>query len=466
MEKYFKIKEHGSTMRTEIVAGFTTFFTMAYVILVNPDILSNGNEQIFNGVFIATCLSAAVGTFLMAFWANLPFAQAPGMGLNAFFAFTIMPTMSKIVARELDVIESYQLALVLVFISGLLFIAITAFGIREAIIEAIPANVKHAISGGIGLFIAYLGLQNAKIVVPHPVTQVSLVNFKGLLNPETYHDTMGAVIAIIGLLIITALTARKIKGSIFIGILVTTVIAYLPFLNYMQLPEKISLHLGQQFADFAEVSLLKMDVGGLFGGGSFLQTLSTVIVIVISFSLVDMFDTIGALLGTAKKANLLDENGNMPSMKKALMCDAIATTTGACLGSSTVTTYVESSAGIAEGGRTGLTAAVTGAMFVLALVIGPFVTLIPSVATAPSLIFVGALMMSGVKEIDFSEICESVPAFLTVVMMPLTYSIANGIAFGLISYCIIKLVSGKAKETKTLTWILSLLFIIKFMMAP
>lgn len=466
MEKYFKIKERGSTMRTEIVAGFTTFFTMAYVILVNPDILSNGNEQIFNGVFIATCLSAAVGTFLMAFWANLPFAQAPGMGLNAFFAFTIMPTMSKIVARELDVVESYRLALVLVFISGLLFIAITAFGIREAIIEAIPTNVKHAISGGIGLFIAYLGLQNAKIVVPNPVTQVSLVNFKGLLNPETYHDTMGAVIAILGLLIIAALTTRKIKGSIFIGILATTFIAYLPFLNYMKLPEKITLHLGQQFADFAQVSLLKMDIGGLFGGGSFLQTLSTVIVIVISFSLVDMFDTIGALLGTAKKANLLDASGNMPSMKKALMCDAIATTTGACLGSSTVTTYVESSAGIAEGGRTGLTSVVTGAMFVLALVIGPFVTLIPSVATAPSLIFVGALMMSGVKEIDFRDISESVPAFLTVVMMPLTYSIANGIAFGLISYCIIKFVSGKAKEIKLLTWVLSLLFIIKFMMAP
>lgn len=466
MENYFKIKEKGSNVRTEVIAGFTTFFTMAYVFLVNPNIISNGNEQIFNGVFIATCLSAAIGTFLMAFMANLPFAQAPGMGLNAFFAFTIMPTMGVIVGREVGIVESYQLALVLVFISGLLFIAITAFGIREAIIEAIPTNVKHAISGGIGLFIAYLGLQNAKIVVASPATQVTLVNFKGLLNPETYHDTMGAVIAIIGLLIITGLTAKKVRGSIFLGIIITTVIAYLPFLNYAQFPKETSLHLGKQFADFAEVSFFKMNFSGLFGGGDFFHTLWTVIVIVISFSLVDMFDTIGALIGTAKKANLLDAQGNMPSMKKALMCDAIATASGACLGSSTVTTYVESSAGIAEGGRTGLTSAVTGVLFLLALVVGPFVSLIPSVATAPSLIFVGALMMAGVKEIDFSDISDSVPAFLTVVMMPLTYSIANGIAFGLISYCIIKLISGRVKETKPLTWFLSLLFIIKYMMAP
>lgn len=466
MENFFKIKEKDTTVQTEIIAGVTTFFTMAYVFLVNPAIISNGDSQIFNGVFIATCLAAAVGTFLMAFLANLPFAQAPGMGLNAFFAFTIMPTMGAIVGREVGLLESYQLSLVLVFISGLLFIAITVFGIREAIIQAIPANVKHAISGGIGLFIAYLGLQNAGIVVSSPATQVALVNFKGLANPDTYQGAMGAVIAILGLIIIAGLTARNVKGSIFIGILITTVICYLPFLNYAKLPSEFSMNLGQQFSDFAQVSLFKLDFGGLFGGGHFLQTLSTVIVIIISFSLVDMFDTIGALIGTAKRANLLDENGDMPKMKQALLCDAIATTVGACVGSSTVTTYVESSAGIAAGGRTGLTAATTGTLFLLALVIAPFAGLIPSVATAPSLIFVGALMMAGVKEIDFSEISESVPAFLTIVMMPLTYSIANGIAFGLISYCIIKLISGKVNETKPITWILSLLFIIKFVMAP
>lgn len=466
MEKFFKIKQSGSTIRTEIIAGLTTFFTMAYVVLVNPDIISHGDEQIFNAVFIATCISAAVGTFLMAFLANMPFAQAPGMGLNAFFAFTIMPTMSIIIGREVGLVESYQLALVLVFISGILFISITFFGIREAIIAAIPDNVKHAISGGIGLFIAYLGLQNAKIVVPSPATQVTLLNFKGLLDPETYHDTMGAIIAIIGLLIIAVLSARKVRGSIFIGIIITTIISYLPFLNYATLPDDFSTHLGKQFADFAEISLFKLDFGGLFGGGHFLQTLSTVIVIVISFSLVDLFDTIGTLLGTARKANMLNKDGTMPRMKQALMCDAIATTVGACLGSSTVTTYVESSAGVAEGGRTGLTSAVTGTLFLLALLFGPVVGLIPSVATAPSLIFVGALMIGGVTEINFGDISESVPAFLTIIMMPLTYSIANGIAFGLISYCVIKLLSGRVRDTKALTWILSLLFIIKFMMAP
>lgn len=466
MEKYFKIKESGSTVRTEVIAGFTTFFTMAYVFLVNPAILSHGDEQIFNGVFIATCLSAAIGTFLMAFLANLPFAQAPGMGLNAFFAFTIMPTIGGIIGREVGLIESYQLALVLVFISGLLFIAITIFGIREAIIEAIPANVKHAISGGIGLFIAYLGLQNAKIVVASPATQVALVNFKGLTDPEMYHDTIGAIIAIIGLLIISILSAKKVRGSIFIGILLTTLISYLPFLNYANLPSDFSIHPLKQFSDFAEVSFFKLNFGGFFSGGNLFEILSTMAVMIISFSMVDLFDTIGTLIGTARKANLLDKDGNMPRMKQALMCDAIATTAGACLGSSTVTTYVESGAGIAEGGRTGLTSAVTGTLFLLALVVGPFVGLIPSVATAPSLIFVGALMIGGIKEIDFSDISESVPAFLTIVMMPLTYSIANGIAFGLISHCVIKLLSGRVKETKALTWILSLLFIIKFMVAP
>lgn len=466
MEQFFKIKEKGSNIRTEVIAGFTTFFTMAYIFLVNPSILSNGNEQIFNGVFVATCISAAIGTLLMAFLANLPFAQAPGMGLNAFFAFTIMPAMSTIVGRELGVVESYQATLSLVFISGILFIAITLFGLREQIVEAIPHNIKIAISGGIGLFIAYLGLQNAGIVVSNPATQVSLINFKDITNPEMYHSVMGAIITLIGLFIITALTAKRVKGSIFIGIIITTIIAYLPFLNYMTLSTDVSLNLSTQIKDFFEVSFLKLDFSTVFGHGDLIKTLATVIVIVISFSLVDMFDTIGALIGTAKKANLLDEEGKMPSMKEALLCDSIATTVGACLGTSTVTTYIESSAGIAEGGRTGMTSFVTGMLFIAAIILGPFVGLIPSVATAPSLIFVGALMIGGIKEIDFDEISEAVPAFLTIVMMPLTYSIANGIAFGLISYCVIKAIAGKAKDTKILTWILSALFIIKFFIAP
>ena len=466
MEKFFKVNERGSTVRTEILAGITTFFTMAYIILVNPAILSGGDGQIFNGVFIATCISAAIGTLLMSFLANLPFAQAPGMGLNAFFAFTIMPAMSSIVGRELGIIESYQGTLALVFISGVLFIMITLFGIREAIVNAIPNNIKLAISGGIGLFIAYLGLQNAKIVVANPATQVSLVNFKDILNPEMSHDVMGALIAITGLVIITALAARKVKVSIFIGILITTVISYLPFLNYANLPTEIALNPISQFKDFMEVSLFKLNFKMIFEGGDFVKSLSTMAVIIISFSLVDMFDTLGAFLGTAKKANLIDKDGNMENMKEALLCDAIATTAGACLGTSTVTTYVESGAGIAEGARTGLASLVTGALFIAAIVVGPFVGIIPTVATAPSLIFVGTLMIGGIRDIDFDDISEAVPAFLTVVMMPLTYSIANGIAFGLISYCIIKLLSGRVKETKVLTWILSALFVIKFFMAP
>lgn len=466
MEQFFKIKEKGSNMRTEIIAGLTTFFTMAYIILVNPSILSGGNEQIFNGVFVATCISAAIGTLLMAFLANLPFAQAPGMGLNAFFAFTIMPAMSTIVGRELGLIESYQSTLALVFISGILFIAITVFGLRQAIVETIPNNIKLAISGGIGLFIAYLGLQNAGLVVSNPATQVSLINFKGLTNPEMYHSVMGALIAIVGLFIITALTAKKVKGSIFIGILITTIISYLPFLNYATLPDTTTLNLATQFKDFLDVSFFKLNFSTIFINENLIKSLSTLIVIVISFSLVDMFDTLGAFIGTARKANLIDENGNMENMKEALLCDAIATVSGAFLGTSTVTTYIESSAGIAEGGRTGMTSLVTGVLFILAILFGPFVGLIPSVATAPSLIFVGALMIGGVRDINFDEISESVPAFLTIVMMPLTYSIANGIAFGLISHCLIKLISGKLNETKTLTWILSLLFIIKFFMAP
>ena len=459
LDNFFKLKEHGTNVRTEIIAGITTFFAMAYIIFVNPSLLSYGDQQIFNGVFFATCISAFIGTMLMALLARLPFAQASGMGLNAFFAFTVMPAMSKLAGvEEMAPLEQYQAALSIVFMSGLLFIAITVLGMREAIVKAIPHNIKIAITGGIGLFLAFLGLQNAGIIQKNDSTQVSLINFN--FNNTEYAVAMGAIIALVGVVVIAALYARKIKGSILIGIAVCTLLSYVT--GVQPLPEGMSFNFVEQAGDFFKVSFFHMNFGTLFASGNILSSVSTILVLIISFSLVDMFDTIGTLLGTAKRANLLDENGEMPRMKEALLCDAIATSAGALLGTSTVTTYVESSAGIGEGGKTGLTSFTTAILFLVALVLAPVVGLVPSVATAPALIVVGAMMLSGVKDIDFSDFSESLPAFLTIAMMPLSYSIANGIAFGLISYVFIKLLCGKIKETHWITWVLAAFFILRY----
>jgi AGZA family xanthine/uracil permease-like MFS transporter len=459
LENFFKLKENGTTVKTEIIAGITTFFAMAYIIFVNPPMLSYGDSAVANGVFFATCISAFVGTILMALLARLPFAQASGMGLNAFFAYTVMPQMGKLAGIEdMAPVEQYQTALAIVFISGLLFIAITILGMREAIVKAIPHNIKIAITGGIGLFLAFLGLQNAKIVQGNESTLVGLLNFN--FAKSDYVTAMGAIITIIGVVLIAALYARKIKGSILIGMASCTVLAYVT--GVAKLPESISFNFAAQAKDFVDVSFFHLNFGNLFGSGNILGSISTILVLIISFSLVDMFDTIGTLLGTAKRANLLDENGEMPRMKQALLCDSIATSAGALLGTSTVTTYVESSAGIGEGGKTGLTSLTTAILFLVALVLAPVVGLVPSVATAPALIVVGAMMLSGVKDIDFTDFSETVPAFLTIAMMPLSYSIANGIAFGLISYVLIKLICGKIKETHWITWLLAAFFILRF----
>ena len=459
LENFFKLKENGTTVKTEIIAGITTFFAMAYIIFVNPPMLSYGDSAVANGVFFATCISAFVGTILMALLARLPFAQASGMGVNAFFAYTVMPQMGKLAGIEdMAPVEQYQTALAIVFISGLLFIAITILGMREAIVKAIPHNIKIAITGGIGLFLAFLGLQNAKIVQGNESTLVGLLNFN--FAKSDYVTAMGAIITIIGVVLIAALYARKIKGSILIGMASCTVLAYVT--GVAKLPESISFNFAAQAKDFVDVSFFHLNFGNLFGSGNILGSISTILVLIISFSLVDMFDTIGTLLGTAKRANLLDENGEMPRMKQALLCDSIATSAGALLGTSTVTTYVESSAGIGEGGKTGLTSLTTAILFLVALVLAPVVGLVPSVATAPALIVVGAMMLSGVKDIDFTDFSETVPAFLTIAMMPLSYSIANGIAFGLISYVLIKLICGKIKETHWITWLLAAFFILRF----
>jgi len=458
-EKYYKLKENGTTVRTEVIAGLTTFFTMAYILFVNPNIISEGAgingenaEMIANGVFFATCIASFIGTILMALYAKIPFAQAPGMGLNAFFAYTVMVGYG----------YAYNQALGIVFISGLLFMLITLTGLRGTIVKSIPTNVKTAISAGIGLFLAFLGLQNAGLVVGNSATLVSLVDFTGIGAPETKGAVMSAILTVIGLIIIAALSTLKVRGAILIGIIATTIIG-IP-MGITTLPGNFQINFGQQFSDFTQVSLFSF-AGGLrsiFADQNFIQSLFTLGAVVISFSMVDMFDTIGTLLGTAKQAGLMRKDGTMKHMNEALLCDAIATTTGAMLGTSTVTTYVESAAGIGEGGRTGLTSLVTALLFLAAIILAPFVGIIPSAATAPALIYVGCLMISAIKDLKWDDMSEAVPAFLTIAMMPLTYSIANGIAFGLISYVLIKLFSGRYKQIHPLCAVLAALFIARY----
>lgn len=467
LDRFFQITEKGSTLRTEIIAGLTTFFTMAYCVVLTPNLIGQGNTQIYNGVFFANCIAAFVGTLLMALLARIPFAQASGIGLNAFFAFTVMPQIARIapapegLSADEQLIRSYEMALAVVFLSGLLFILITVLGAREAIIKAIPKNVKLAISGGIGLFLAFLGLKNAGLVVADESNFVGLADFSRIGSI----GAKGAILAFLGLIIIAILYKLNVKGAILIGIAVISVISYLPGIGVATIaPGTFHVDFAAQAQDFVHTSLFGFvrGFGHLFSGSNLFSAIATVLMLLIVFSMVDMFDTIGTLLGTAKKANLLDENGEMPGMKKALLCDAIATTAGAVTGTSTVTTFVESSAGIGEGGRTGMSSLVTAVLFLVALVAAPFVGLIPSVATAPALIFVGVLMISSIREVDFSDITEAVPAFLTIAMMPLTFSIANGIAFGIISYCLLKICTGKIKEVSWVAILLSVIFILRY----
>ena len=458
-ERYFELEKNHTNVKTEVLAGFTTFVAMAYIIVVNPTMLADPFNimgqaeyaaQVQNGVFFATCLISFFGTFLMAMYAKVPFAQAPGMGLNAFFAYTVVLTMG----------YTYGQALAIVFISGILFILITAVGFREAVVKAIPHCVRGAISAGIGLFLALIGLKNAGLVVSNSSTLVALVDFSKMGDPELRGLICSAIVALIGLVVIGALHARNIKGSIIIGIVVATIVGIpLGVTSF----HGFSLDVGRQCSDFVNVSLFKMDFGGLFAGATnIFQMIFTLVMIVISFSLVDMFDTIGTLLGTARQAKMLDDKGEMPRMREAMMSDAIATTVGACLGTSTATTFVESSTGIAEGGRTGLTSLTTSILFLASIIIAPIVGIIPSAATAPALVFVGVLMLSSIKDLDFSDMSEAIPSFVTVSFMPFTYSIANGIAFGLFTYVLIKLLSGKYKEIKPFTVVLVILFVLRF----
>ena len=457
-DRFFGISQSHSSVKTEVLAGITTFITIAYILILNPQILSDpylimGDaamaQKIANGVFIGTCIGAFIGTFLCALYARVPFAQAPGMGLNAFFAYTVVLGMG----------YTYGQALVIVFISGIFFIVITAIGLREAIIRSIPDAVKTAITPGIGLFITIIGLKNAGIVISNPATLVSLVDFSKWRSGADMVLINGALVALVGLVIMGILHARKVKGSILLGIIAATLIGIPLGITHLS---NLDMNLGVKFQDFAEVSFLKMDFAGLFAGTNFVETLFTVTMLVISFSLVNMFDSIGTLLGAAKQSGMIDENGEVIRMKQALMSDAVSTLAGAMVGTSTVTTVVESSAGIAEGGRTGMTSLVTALMFLGAILFAPIVSIVPAAATAPALIFVGILMLGNIRDVDFSDMSNALPAFCTIVFMPFTYSIANGVAFGLITYCLMNLMTGRRREVKALTLMISFVFVVRY----
>ena len=435
LEKLFKLKAHNTTVKTEIIAGVTTFFAMAYIIFVNPGFLSEAGMD-FNAVMMATCLAAALGTILTAFLANVPFAQAPGMGLNAFFTYTVCFGMG----------YTWQNALAIVLLSGMIFFFISISPLRSKIIEAIPASLKSAISAGIGLFIALIGMLNVGLVTANN-------NLLDLGN-----ITAGpALVALIGLVITAVLMAYKVKGALFLGIIITTIVG-IPF-GVTTFPESITF---SGFSTLAPVfgKVFTEGFNGLLGHG-----VLALLTAIITFAICDCFDTVGTLIGTAKAAKMLDENGNLPTGDKALIADAVATMAGAVLGTSTVTTFVESSTGISEGGRTGLTSLTVGILFVLAaFFFGPIAGIIPSAATAPALIIVGVLMLGNAADIDWKNIEVAVPCFLTIAIMPFAYAISDGIGFGFISYTLIKLARGKAKEVPVFLYVISALFIAQYVL--
>lgn len=428
MEKFFKMSARGTNVRREIVAGLTTFLAMAYILAVNPRMLANAGMDA-SGVFTATALAACIATLVMAFTANLPIALAPGMGLNAFFAFTVVLGMG----------ISWKTALTAVFLEGVLFIILSFFNVREAIINAIPSNLKKAVAAGIGLFICFIGFQNAGIIVNNDATLVGLGNL-----------TQGsAAVAMIGLALTAVLYALKIPGSILIGILVTTLIG-IPF-GVTSVPANwtpVSMPAAPLLFQFDFSRIFTLDFFAVF----------------FTFLFVDIFDTVGTLVGVSSEAHLMDASGNVPRVKQALLSDAIGTVAGACLGTSTVTSYVESTAGVAAGGRTGMTALTTGVLFLLALFLSPLFLLVPGAATAPALIIVGFLMLKAVTGINFNDVTEGLSAFITIVMMPFAYSIAEGIVWGIITYVFMKAATGKAKSIPVVTWILFVIFILRLIL--
>ena len=453
LDKLFHLKENHTDVKTEVMAGITTFMTMAYILAVNPNILSaSGMDR--GSVFTATALSAFIASCLMALLSNYPFVLAPGMGLNAYFTYTVVLGMG----------YTWQQALAAVFAEGIIFILLSLTNVREAIFNSIPMNLKHAVSVGIGLFIAFIGLQNAKIVVGNDSTLVSIFSFKSSVAEGTFSSQgITVLLALIGILVTAILLAKDIKGSILWGILITWVLGIICQLTHLYVPNA-DLGYYSLLPDFSSgisvpsmaPTFMKMDFSIVFS--------LDFVVIMFAFLFVDMFETLGTLIGVASKADMLDKDGKLPNIKGALLSDAVGTTVGAMCGTSTVTTFVESASGVAEGGRTGLTSIVAGILFALSLLLSPIFLAIPSFATAPALIVVGYLMLTSVTKIDFSDMTEAIPCFIAIIAMPFMYSISEGISMGVISYVVINLITGKAKEKKisALMYVLAVLFVLKY----
>lgn len=461
MDKFFKISERGSSIRTEIIAGLTTFFAMAYIIVVNPNQVVGfsfdvpGVPAIWNAVYIASILAAVIGTMMYALYAKLPFAQACGMGLNSFFFTSFV--LPQIIAGG-DVIEGYQAGLVIIFVSGLIFLLLSITGARQYIAKAMPECIKKAIPAGIGLFIAFIGFQNVGIIQANQYTLVQFVK----INGAAWADIAPAVIALLGFVIIAILTKLNVKGAVLLGMLITTVIWYL---STGTAPNFDISSFAEPFKDFAKIGvtgIFQADAWRNAFSGEMLGGIFSVIMLIVTFCLVDMFDTIGTLYGAASEADMLDENGDPIDIDKSMTCDSVATVAGAVCGTSTVTTFVECASGVAAGGRTGLTSLVTSLCFIVCLFLSPVASIIPAAATAPALIFVGVLMLKNFSKVDMTDMGSAVPAFLTLVMMPLTYSIANGIGIGSIAYVLIALFTGKFSKKDIAVTIIAVLFVCKF----
>ena len=461
MENFFKVKEKGSTVRTEVLAGLTTFMAMAYILMVNAGMFAELGTVSYNAIYIATAISAVIGTILIGVLANLPLAQASGMGLNAFFVYTVCFGFGL----------TYANALVLVLMDGIIFIILTVTGLREKIFEAIPNQVRVAIPAGIGLFIAFIGLQNAGIIVNDAATCVNLVSLNVFSGTATWGLIMPILVTLGSVIAIAVMSGREVKGAVLLGIVGGAVVYYVLGFTvpgfYEGFGASLSFNPLTAFADFGSQAIGKVFTEGFDFSAYLAEHTSTELVVLIittalAFCLVDMFDTLGTLYGACARGDLLTKDGKVPNMDKAMLADAVATTCGAVCGTSTVTTFVESSAGVAEGGRTGLSSMVTGALFFIAMFFSPVAALVPGCATAAALIYVGVLMMNCVRNIDWLNADTAVPAFLTVAMMPMAYNISYGIAFGIISYIFISLFTGKVKEIKAGTWVIGVLFTVMF----
>ena len=469
MENFFKLRENGTTVRTEILAGLTTFMTMAYIIALNPNLLTNFDvgSSLWNGVFLATCIASAIAMFCMAFLANKPFALAPGMGLNSFFAVVAANIAG---LTGMTYVESFQAALVIILIEGIVFIVLSVLNIREKIVEAIPLGVRLGIAPAIGIMLMNIGLgSNAGIYSETGGPFYVMRDFFGALTPSVAETSMGSgysamilsvVTMFIGLFVIVILAKKGIKAAVLLGMLVASVIYWAGsaiFLGTNPFAALATASFVPPFADMASTTLFKFNFQGFLDIGWF-----TAITLVITFCMNDMIDTIGTLVGTASRAGMVDKEGNMPNMKEALLSDAVGTVAGACCGTSTVTTFVESASGVEAGGRTGLTALTTGILFLACIFIAPIAAIIPAAATSAALIYVGVLMLMGLKNVDFDDMDQMVPVALMLIGMPVSGSIGHAIGLGLISFTIIKVFSGKAKDVSALTYVISILFLVKF----